>query len=273
MPRNYYVSGGWNVICDSCGKKIKASEAKQRWDGLIVCPADFEMRQPQDFVKARADKITVPFTRPRPTDDFIYTQGFFDVVGPTDNDDLLDYIVPLSGYFLEDYMIDYSAFSIVMNWQRQFTDAVDILEEAISVAFNTGAITDTFTLSETVNVVRRFVRTFNDTTTITEAQANALLKALTDATTAVDTYTHTVNFARTFNDSVTTPTDTTSFVTSTQLTDSVTLNESFNIVQKQIEEMFDTINAIDSGGSIFNADYIDATYFLGNNYVGSTYTF
>ena len=71
MPRNYYVSGGWNVICDSCGKKIKASEAKQRWDGLIVCPADFEMRQPQDFVKARQDKITVPFTRPRPTDVFI----------------------------------------------------------------------------------------------------------------------------------------------------------------------------------------------------------
>lgn len=71
MPRNYYVSGGWNVICDSCGKKIKASEAKQRWDGLIVCPADFEMRQPQDFVKARSDKITVPFTRPRPPDVFI----------------------------------------------------------------------------------------------------------------------------------------------------------------------------------------------------------
>lgn len=71
MPRNYYVSGEWNVICDSCGKKIKAEDAKQRWDGLIVCPADFEMRQPQDFVKARADKITVPFTRPRPTDVFI----------------------------------------------------------------------------------------------------------------------------------------------------------------------------------------------------------
>lgn len=64
----YYVPGSWNVICDSCGRKIKASEAKQRWDGLIVCPDDFEMRQPQDFVKARADKITVPFTRPRPTD-------------------------------------------------------------------------------------------------------------------------------------------------------------------------------------------------------------
>ncbi len=273
MPRNYYVSGGWNVICDSCGKKIKASEAKQRWDGLIVCPEDFEQRQPQDFVKARADKITVPFTRPRPTDDFIYTQGLWDVVGTADADDYLDYIVPLSGYFLEDYMIDYNAVSIVMSWARQFNDAVSDLEESLSVAFNTGTITDTFTLSETVSVVRRFVRTFNDSTTITESSANALLKALSDATTAVDNHTHTVNFVRSFSDSVDTPTELTSFVTSTQLTDSVTLNESFNIVQNQIEEMFDTINAIDSGGSIFNSDYIDATYFLGNNYVGSTYTF
>ena len=73
----YYIPGSWNVICDSCGKKIKASEAKQRWDGLIVCPEDFEMRQPQDFVKARADKITVPFTRPRPTDLFVFTCDLF----------------------------------------------------------------------------------------------------------------------------------------------------------------------------------------------------
>lgn len=73
----YYIPGSWNVICDSCGKKIKASEAKQRWDGLIVCPDDFEMRQPQDFVKARADKISVPFTRPRPTDEFVFSCDLF----------------------------------------------------------------------------------------------------------------------------------------------------------------------------------------------------
>ena len=66
MAKNYYVSGNWNVICDVCSKKIKASDAKQRWDGLIVCPSDFEHRHPQDFVKARTDKITVPFTRPIP---------------------------------------------------------------------------------------------------------------------------------------------------------------------------------------------------------------
>ena len=64
--KNYYVPGDYNVVCDVCSKKIKASDAKQRWDGLIVCPSDFEHRHPQDFVKARTDKITVPFTRPIP---------------------------------------------------------------------------------------------------------------------------------------------------------------------------------------------------------------
>ena len=66
----YYVPGQWWIICDVCSIKTKSAQAKQRWDGLICCPTCWEMRQPQDFVKARADKITVPFTRPRPTDLF-----------------------------------------------------------------------------------------------------------------------------------------------------------------------------------------------------------
>lgn len=66
MGKNYYVSGQWNITCDVCSKKIKSGEARTRWDGLIVCPADFEHRHPQDFVKAKTDKITVPFTRPIP---------------------------------------------------------------------------------------------------------------------------------------------------------------------------------------------------------------
>ena len=68
---NYYKAGEWWVICDICGKKIKAGEAKHRWDGFVVCPSDFEQRHPQDFVRARQDKISVPFTRPRPVDVFV----------------------------------------------------------------------------------------------------------------------------------------------------------------------------------------------------------
>ena len=71
MAKNYYVSGSHNVTCDVCSKKIKANEARQRWDGFIVCPDDFENRHPQDFVKAQSDKITVPFVRPIPEYVFI----------------------------------------------------------------------------------------------------------------------------------------------------------------------------------------------------------
>lgn len=67
MNKNYYISGEWNLTCDVCSKKIKAHEAKQRWDGFIVCKDDFEFRHEQDFVKAHTDKITVPFQRPIPT--------------------------------------------------------------------------------------------------------------------------------------------------------------------------------------------------------------
>lgn len=71
MKKNHFISGEWNLICDVCSKKIKAHEARHRWDGFIVCSDDFEMRHPQDFVKANTDKLTVPFTRPRPVDLFV----------------------------------------------------------------------------------------------------------------------------------------------------------------------------------------------------------
>ena len=87
MSKTYYIPGEFNVTCDVCSKKIKASDAKQRWDGLIVCPSDFEHRHPQDYIRAKTDKITVPFTRPIPT--FIFTN-----------------ITYINQYVSTDYMVD-----------------------------------------------------------------------------------------------------------------------------------------------------------------------
>lgn len=67
MKKNYYISGEWNLECDVCSKKIKAHEARLRWDGLMVCTKDYETRHPQDFIRARHDKITVPFQRSKTT--------------------------------------------------------------------------------------------------------------------------------------------------------------------------------------------------------------
>jgi len=71
INKNYWASGEWNLICDSCGKKMKSSNAKHRWDGFVVCNNCFEHRHPQDFVKPKIDKIVVPFTRPRPDEVFV----------------------------------------------------------------------------------------------------------------------------------------------------------------------------------------------------------
>ena len=64
----YFKSGGWNALCDVCGFKFKSNELKKRWDGLMVCDADFEHDHPQKFLRVREDKIAVPWVRSRPED-------------------------------------------------------------------------------------------------------------------------------------------------------------------------------------------------------------
>lgn len=62
MARNWYKSGEWNVFCMVCNRKIKSGIALKRWDGLIVCPDDYENRHPMDFLRTRQERISVPFT-------------------------------------------------------------------------------------------------------------------------------------------------------------------------------------------------------------------
>lgn len=69
--RPQYIPGDYLMVCDRCGFTMRSSESKKTWDGLIVCPADFETRQPQDFVRGKEDKQNVPEARPRPEDVFL----------------------------------------------------------------------------------------------------------------------------------------------------------------------------------------------------------
>ena len=66
MGRSDYIRhGDWNVICDRCGMKRKASECRITWDNLFVCRTTCWMpRHPQDFVEGVADDQTVPIARP-----------------------------------------------------------------------------------------------------------------------------------------------------------------------------------------------------------------
>jgi len=71
--RDYYKINDYNVLCDRCGHKYKASECQLEWDNLFVCPTCWEPRQPQDFVRGLVDDQQVPIARPRPTLTFLTT--------------------------------------------------------------------------------------------------------------------------------------------------------------------------------------------------------
>ena len=69
-----YQPGNHWVVCDVCGFDIRSSDAKERWDGLVVCPEDWEPRHPQDFVRAKEDQLQPngPI-RTEPSPDYIRT--------------------------------------------------------------------------------------------------------------------------------------------------------------------------------------------------------
>lgn len=50
-----FKSGDHWLVCDRCGFDVYSSEARKTWDGLVVCPEDWEPRHEQDFVRAVAD--------------------------------------------------------------------------------------------------------------------------------------------------------------------------------------------------------------------------
>ena len=66
-----WVDGGWLTICDACGRKFKESELRKRWDGLMVCRGDWEVRQPQDYVRGVADIQAPPYVRPEQANRFV----------------------------------------------------------------------------------------------------------------------------------------------------------------------------------------------------------
>lgn len=79
---NWLDKNSWNALCDSCGRKFKASSLLRRWDGLMVCKEDYEVRHPQDFLRVQKEKIAVPWVRPYPATD-TFTGGICTVGGLT----------------------------------------------------------------------------------------------------------------------------------------------------------------------------------------------
>lgn len=64
---NYYY-----IICDICGKKVRRKDAYRSGtsinsaQNLLVCKKDLDILNPQDLVKAKADRIALPGNEARP---------------------------------------------------------------------------------------------------------------------------------------------------------------------------------------------------------------
>ena len=64
----HFKMGSFYRICDRTGFATRAERTRKEWTGLIVRDAQWEPRQPQDFVKGVIDDQTVPQPRPRQVD-------------------------------------------------------------------------------------------------------------------------------------------------------------------------------------------------------------
>lgn len=66
-----YIPGDHYVYCDRCGFKTRRSQARRTWDGLLVCAADWEPRNPLDTFKPVRERQTIRDARPEPENVFL----------------------------------------------------------------------------------------------------------------------------------------------------------------------------------------------------------
>lgn len=50
-----FEEGNHWIECDRCGMDVRYKDARKTWDGLVVCPADWEPRHEQDFVRVKPE--------------------------------------------------------------------------------------------------------------------------------------------------------------------------------------------------------------------------
>ena len=85
---DYLALGDWNTICFECGRKFKASIMRKHWQGYWVCPAHWEPRQTQDFVKGVPDMQAPPWVQPPPANSFV------EFCTPNDTNDIPGLAIP-----------------------------------------------------------------------------------------------------------------------------------------------------------------------------------
>jgi hypothetical protein len=197
-----WSNGGWLTICDACGRKFKESELRQRWDGLMVCKGDWEVRQPQDYVRGVADIQAPPYVRPEQANVFLpynFTKYPVDEIDITDKVkfSVTKYIrneIPattsaLNGAALNEYVLNYSdttpggatetlsiteAFEAILG--RNLSDTTTVTETIAKVI--TTQFSDTISIGESLQLVE--VEQYADSLSLSESVTRNISKSLSD---------------------------------------------------------------------------------------------
>lgn len=64
MSNDFFKPGDWNAICDTCGRKYKASDLQLQWDNARVCQTCWDPRHPQELLGPLPVPTSPPWTRP-----------------------------------------------------------------------------------------------------------------------------------------------------------------------------------------------------------------
>jgi hypothetical protein len=73
--------GNWKVMCHVCGFYYPSGEIKKRWDGLLVCPDDYETRHPQTLRGPHRTEKPPPFISKDTDDSFTGVCDYFGSMG------------------------------------------------------------------------------------------------------------------------------------------------------------------------------------------------
>jgi len=66
-----YKLGDRLAICDVCGFTFYLSELRKRWDGMMCCDVDWELKPDRDAPYVRPEQPKYVVGRPEPEDRFL----------------------------------------------------------------------------------------------------------------------------------------------------------------------------------------------------------
>lgn len=62
--------GQWRVVCDVCGFKFHSGDLRKRWDNLMVCQKDWEVKHPQLMIRVNTHMSYPDYRRQEQPDTF-----------------------------------------------------------------------------------------------------------------------------------------------------------------------------------------------------------